>query len=96
MGSAVIAHFIQYKLLQSEFLEHSELFQINILVQYILFYTGFSLRMYHSVLRYWFTMYYSRLRLFVKDDVILNFVLYVWQAGVTPFQRRQSLCYVYS
>jgi hypothetical protein len=29
MGSAVIAHFIQYKLLQTEFLEHSELFQIN-------------------------------------------------------------------
>jgi len=37
MGSAVIAHFIQYKLLQTEFLEHSELFQINFLVQYILF-----------------------------------------------------------
>jgi hypothetical protein len=37
MGSAVIAHFIQYKLLQTEFLEYSELFQINILFQYVLF-----------------------------------------------------------
>jgi len=32
MGSAVIAHFNQYKLLQTEFLEHSELFQTNFLV----------------------------------------------------------------
>jgi len=29
MDSAIIAHFIQHKLLQNEFLEHSELFQIN-------------------------------------------------------------------
>jgi len=36
IGSAVIAHFIQYKLLHTEFLEHSALFQINLFVYYIL------------------------------------------------------------
>jgi len=41
-------------------------------------------------------MYYSRLSLFVKYDVILKFVPVVWQAGVTPLQRRQCLCYTYS
>ena len=39
-------------------------------------------------------MYYSRLRIFVKCNVILNFGLVVWQAGVTPFQRRQSVLHV--
>jgi len=42
-------------------------------------------------------MYFSRLSFFVKYNVILNFSLVVWQAGgVTPFPRRQSLCYTYS
>jgi hypothetical protein len=38
-------------------------------------------------------MYYYRLSLFVKYDVTLKFCLVVWQAGITPFQKGQCLCY---